>query len=112
MIRKLYHYIKFNLLRNQYPKNNKLSSVIITGKNVTLNNCTLDYNPRVVEYTLIHNSSIGLLYISCDRYFKILHTEIGKYCRRAWETTIKQVSYQLSQILIDSNSDTRFQNHA
>ena len=101
MMRKVYHYIKFKLFGNQYSKNNKLSSIVSIGKNVTLNNCTLDYHSRVAEYASIHNTIIGS-YTACGRYSKIVHTDIGKYCAISWDTTINAISHPYNHLTINA----------
>jgi len=101
MIRKIYHYIKFYLLRIKYAKNNKLSNIVTIGKNVTLNNCTLDDHSRVAEYASIHNSIIGS-YTAIGRYSKIVHTDIGKYCAISWDTTINAISHPYNHLTINA----------
>lgn len=101
MIRKVYHYIKFSLVKIKYSKNNRLSSIVTIGKKVTLNNCTLNYHSRIAEYASIHNSTIDS-YTAIGRYSKIVHTSIGKYCAISWDTTINALSHPYDHLTINA----------
>ena len=59
MIGKLYHYIRFNLLRNKYSKNNKLSNVITLGTKITLSNCSFNDHAKYTTMFLMYNSIIN-----------------------------------------------------